>query len=165
MNPYPKVVSAAKSVLYGRKGEPYSFAGRKLYFVPGTRPIRLSYFNSPNLVNRYDALQIAWIDQHTKAGDVVLDVGAHAGSYSLVMAAKCGLSGRVIAFEPDPYARLTFMKNTALNPNLKPPLLESIACFDSDGQAVLYCGHGNANSSLATFRRKSGAGEQHKHCC
>jgi FkbM family methyltransferase len=155
VNLCPKVVNAAKSLLYGRKGEPYSFAGRKLYFVPGTRPIRLSHVNSPNAVNRYDALQIAWIDKHTKTGDIVLDIGAHAGCYSLIIAAKCGLSGRVIAFEPDPYARFAFMKNTALNPNLKSPVLESIACFDSDGQAVLYCGHGNANSSLARSSAKS----------
>ena len=37
-------------------------------------------------------------------GDVVIDVGAHSGQYTLQMAACCGFSARLIAFELDSHA-------------------------------------------------------------
>jgi FkbM family methyltransferase len=63
------------------------------------------------------------------------------------MAAKCGLRGHVVAFEPDPYAREILARNVALNPNLM-PVIESAACFAAVGEAVLFSRGGNAQSSL-----------------
>lgn len=76
------------------------------------------------------------------------DVGAHYGIYSLLMAARCGKSGHVAAFEPDPYAREILARNVSLNSGLKPPVIESAACFDEIGEAVLFSRGGNAQSSL-----------------
>ena len=106
--------------------------------MPGTRPIRLRYLHSTDSVNRYDAMQVQWLDVHLKEGDTAIDVGAHYGVYSLLMAAKCGKSGNVVAFEPDPYAREILAKNVTLNPNMKPPVIESAACSDEIGKAVLF---------------------------
>jgi len=141
-------VVGLKRALYGRRGEPYRFAGKTLRYLPGTRPIRLRYIHSSNSVNRYDAMQVIWLDRHLKEGDTAVDVGAHYGVYSLLMAAKCGQSGHVVAFEPDPYAREILARNVTLNPNLMPPVIESAACFDKIGQAVLFSRGGNAQSSL-----------------
>ena len=94
-----------KRVLYGRRGEPYRVEGHTLRYLPGTRPVRLRYSRSQNGVARYDALQVAWLSNHLTEGDIAVDIGAHYGIYSILMAAKCGHTGHVVAFEPDPYSR------------------------------------------------------------
>jgi FkbM family methyltransferase len=143
-----RFVVGLKRVLYGRRGEPYRFAGQTLRYLPGTRPIRLRYIHSKNWVNRYDALQVVWLGSHLREGDTAIDVGAHYGIYSILMAAKCGQRGHVVAFEPDPYAREVLARNIALNPALKPPVIESAACSDEIGEAILFSRGGNAQSSL-----------------
>lgn len=144
-----KPVTAVKRIVYGGRGEPYYFSGVTLRFVPGTRPVRLRYAKSNNAVNRYDALQIIWLDQHLKEGDTVIDIGAHCGAISALMAAKCGQTGKVVSFEPDPYARKILSRTFALNRSLKMPTVEPLGCWDVDGEATLYSDRGNARSALA----------------
>lgn len=141
-------VQRAKSVVYGAHGEPYRFAGQTLRFVPGTRPIRLKYANSPNVVNRHDASSILWMEQHLREGDTAIDVGACYGVYSLLMAAKCNASGQVIAFEPDPYARVVLRRNIALNPQIKVPTVEEAACAECDDTEIFFVNRGNSRSCL-----------------
>lgn len=144
-----KAVLATKKFLYGRWGEPYRIGERTLRFVPGTRPVRLRYVTSPNDVVRYDALQVQFLSSELTEGDTAIDIGAHSGVYSLIMALRCGRSGVVVAFEPDPYAREVLMQNIRLNPSVKPPLVEPFACSDGEGEAILYSGGaGTAQSSL-----------------
>jgi FkbM family methyltransferase len=143
------ITLALKEIIYRRRGEPYAVGRYTLRYAPGTRPVRLRYKGSDNDVVRYDALQIELFSRELSEGDVAIDVGAHAGQYSLIMAAMCGASGRVVAFEPDPYARQMLQRNLRLNPSLKTPRIESMAVSDAPGEAVLYSRGGNANSSLA----------------
>jgi FkbM family methyltransferase len=144
-----EIVLWLKRMLYGRRGERYRIDGHTLRYLPGTRPVRLRYVHSHDGVTRYDALQIAWLASHLKQGDFAIDVGACFGAYSILMAAKCGQSGRVVAFEPDPYACEVLEKNLDLNPNIRRPVVEACACSDSDGEATLFSRGGNAQSSLA----------------
>jgi FkbM family methyltransferase len=143
------LIEKTKNLIYAQRGEPYQVAGHTLHFVPGTRPVRVSYGNSDNSNVRYDALQVQTFSNELHEGDFAIDIGGHAGQYCLIMAAKCGLSGQVVTFEPDPYARKTLSKNLALNPQIKPPVLEPFAVSDKPGTAVLYSRGGNAQSSLA----------------
>jgi FkbM family methyltransferase len=140
---------ALKQIIYRRRGEPYVVGRHTLRYVPGTRPVRLRYKSSDNDVVRYDALQVELFAVELSEGDVAIDVGAHAGQYSLIMAAMCGANGQVVAFEPDPYARRALQRNLRLNPSIKTPGIESMAVSDAPGEAVLYSRGGNANSSLA----------------
>ncbi|SPF45877.1 hypothetical protein SBA1_610007 [Candidatus Sulfotelmatobacter kueseliae] len=144
-----QVVLGMKRALYGRRGEPYRIEGQTLRYLPGTRPVRLRYSNSQDPVSRYDALQVAWLTSHLREGDTAIDIGACFGAYTILMAAKCGQRGRVVAFEPDPYAREVLEKNLSLNPGIRRPLIESSACFDTIGEAVLFSAGGNTQSSLA----------------
>lgn len=48
-------------------------------------------------------------------GQVVADVGAYTGLYSIYAALKVGTEGQVIAFEPDPYNRIMLKRNLRLN--------------------------------------------------
>src|SRR5215469_4162539 len=100
-----QLVLRVKRLLYSKRGEPYRVAGRTLRYVPGTRPVRTRYAHSRSSNVRYDALQTLWLSTHLKEGDTALDIGAHSGVYTILMAAQCGHTGRVTAFEPDPYAR------------------------------------------------------------
>jgi len=123
--------------------------------MPGTRPVRLRYVNSSNDVNRYDALQVQLLAEHLREGDTAVDIGAHCGQCCILMAAMCGATGNVVAFEPDWHARERLMQNLALNPSLKEPTVEALAVSDSRGEAVLYSRGGNSLSSLA----RAGIGE------
>ena len=138
-----------KRALYGRRGEPYRIEGHTLRYLPGTRPVRLRYTRSRSGITRYDALQVLWLSAHLKEGDTAVDIGAHYGTYSILMAAKCGQTGNVVAFEPDPHARKVLSRNLALNPRIKQPTVEVCACSDAIGEATLFSRGGNSQSSLA----------------
>jgi FkbM family methyltransferase len=138
-----------KRALYGSRGEPYRIKGHTLRFVPGTRPVRMRYVRSQNSTARYDALQVVWLTNHLEEGDTAVDIGAHCGVYSILMAAKCGQTGHVVAFEPDPYSRELLAKNLGLNPRIKRPAVEVSACSDEIGEAILFSRGGNSQSSLA----------------
>lgn len=140
---------AAKGVLFGRRGEPYRIMGHTLRYMPETRPVRLRYAHSKNAVARYDALLMQLLASTLKEGDTAIDIGAHCGQYSILMAAMCGHTGRVVAFEPDPYARKTLLANLGLNPQLKLPVVEPLAVSERNGKALLYSRGGNSQSSLA----------------
>jgi FkbM family methyltransferase len=50
-----------------------------------------------------------------RAGDTVLDVGAHIGLFAIVLARWVGPAGRIVAFEPSPAARAALVDHLALN--------------------------------------------------
>jgi FkbM family methyltransferase len=50
----------------------------------------------------YEPFETALLKQHVRRGDVVLDLGANIGYYTLLFADLVGPEGRVFAFEPDP---------------------------------------------------------------
>src|ERR1700704_1785784 len=125
-----KLILACKRFLYRRHGEPYRIGGHTLRYEPGTRPVRTHYINSTNIVTRYDALQVQLLSKSLAEGDSAIDIGAHCGQYTILMAALCGQSGRVVAFEPDPYACKLLLKNLNLNPHIKKPVVETYAVSD-----------------------------------
>lgn len=143
-----QAVIRAKKLLYGRRGEPYEIAGHRLRYIPGSRPVRLRYANSAEWVARYDALEVAWLAANLTRGSFAVDIGAHNGSYTLLMAALCGTNGTVVAFEPDPYSRKVLLQNLGLNPAVNQAIVEPLACSDTDGEAILFSRGGNAQSSL-----------------
>lgn len=50
----------------------------------------------------YDYREIQFLERWLRPGDVFLDIGAHIGVYSLAASRMVGVSGVVIAIEPDP---------------------------------------------------------------
>jgi len=144
-----RLVLAAKRCVFAGRGEPFRVGSKTLRFVPGTRPVRLRYQTSDNSINRYDAMQLAWILNNLREGDIALDVGAHGGQCAIAMAERCGTTGTVIAFEPNPLARALLLRNINLNPSIKSPTVESFACSDTtDGITNLYQSGSSANSGL-----------------
>lgn len=69
-------------------------------------------------------------------GMIVLDVGAHAGFYSLVASKLVGPSGRVIAFEPSPRERERLRRHLAIN-RCRNVTVEPVALGEAAGEADL----------------------------
>jgi FkbM family methyltransferase len=77
------------------------------------------------------------IGKITKPGMQVLDVGAHAGYYTVIFASRVGETGQVIAFEPDPGNFELLRRNIHANrlPNV---VCEQAAVMSYEGEATLY---------------------------
>jgi len=72
-----------------------------------------------------------------KRGDVVLDIGAHIGYYTLMFAKLVGEEGRVFAFEPDPGNFALLQKNVEENAYRNVVLVPK-AVSDKTGNIRLY---------------------------
>jgi FkbM family methyltransferase len=144
-----RIVLIVRRFLYANRGEPYEFAGNFLRFTLGSRPIRTKYRNSNNANVRNDALQVELIADSLNSGDTAIDIGAHRGQYGVLMSSRCGHTGNVFCFEPDPEALEGLLANLALNPQIKPPTIVKAACSDTNGTTCFYTQGGNSQSSLA----------------
>ena len=61
---------------------------------------------------------LAWIDQYIQKDDIVYDIGANVGAYSLLMGKKIKAAngkGKVFAFEPESLNSASLNKNIVLN--------------------------------------------------
>ena len=78
-------------------------------------------------------------------GDIVVDVGAHIGEYSIIGSKKIGTSGQVICIEPLSYAIKWLKQNSQLN-NFSTYEIIECAVGSKNGVSQLY-----QNSSGGTF--------------
>lgn len=78
---------------YGRRGLPWHVNGEPLRIDPSLRHM-LPHDNEPAL--------FAYLRDHLRPGQVVLDLGAFLGTYAILEARRVGPAGRVVAFEPSP---------------------------------------------------------------
>lgn len=76
---------------------------------------------------------IQWIHEHIKAGDVVFDIGANIGAYSLVIDKHLNGNGRVYAFEPSFSTFAQLSRNVALNDASRTVYPMYIALSDTTG--------------------------------
>jgi FkbM family methyltransferase len=143
------VVLSAKRLLYGTRGEPITYGSHRLRYLPGSRPVRLKYADSPDIVARNDARQIQFFMDHARSGDVVFDIGGHYGEYAVLFAALVGDAGHVVSFEPDVDARPMLKANVELNKFTGRVRVEELAVFDSSTVQQFFTRNGNAQSSLA----------------
>lgn len=99
-------------------------------------------------LDRVDSLELSWnriyepqetrfFQKHLKDGQVVLDIGANIGYYTLIFSSKVGPSGRVISFEPEPENFQILSRNVSVN-GCKNVELVSKAVSDTAGKISLY---------------------------
>src|SRR5580698_7573656 len=72
-----------------------------------------------------------------KSGMTVVDIGAHAGLYSLIASKLVGDTGHVVSFEPSPRERGALMKLLKWN-RCRNVRVEPVALGETDGEATLY---------------------------
>lgn len=89
------------------------------------------------------------LEEFLNSGDVVIDVGANVGAYTMKAASLVGKTGTVVAVEPYPATANRILKNISLNRfnNIR----IRVACAsDKDGHATFYLKHGKPNSFTLT---------------
>jgi len=82
-----------------------------------------------------------------KMGEVVIDVGAHIGLYTVRSARAVGKGGLVIALEPDPETFALLNLNVNLNKSGDVVTLRR-AAYESDGTSILHRSVGSGGHSL-----------------
>ena len=82
-----------------------------------------------------------------KPGMTVVDIGAHIGYYTRLLADLVGPSGRVLAFEPNPENFSVLQKNMTL-PKYRHVELFNYAVGAEESMLPLYVSPGNSNHSL-----------------
>jgi len=117
------VISNAKSTFV-------SIQGNKMY-LDRKDSLDLSLHGS------YETLETEFVKQEVKKGDVVVDIGANIGYYSLILAKIVCNTGKVFAFEPAPDNYSILKKNVEIN-NYKNVVLENFAISDTNGEIELY---------------------------
>lgn len=85
----------------------------------------------------YEPEETAWYEANVRAGDVVIDVGANIGYFSLLFARATGPSGRVISYEPGPDLNQILRRNAAANDyaNIE---IRPVAIADRKGTMTYY---------------------------
>lgn len=86
-------------------------------------------------------------EQAVKPGDVVFDVGAHIGCFTLKAARKVGESGRVVSFEPSSENFKLLSLNVSSN-NYTNSKLFNVAVGAAPGTATLHLGNRRGTNSL-----------------
>lgn len=91
--------------------------------VPGVAPFRLvthekpDHFISKEIVRNgiWEPMETSVVVERLRPGDVLVDLGANIGYYTVVASLACGEKGRVWAFEPEPENYRLLIENVALN--------------------------------------------------
>jgi FkbM family methyltransferase len=91
----------------------------------------------------YEPLETEVVGREVSAGDVVVDIGAHIGYYTLMLARIVGPCGKVYAFEPDPENFTLLQRNVKENGYRNVVLLQK-AVSDRNGSATLYLSEDNS---------------------
>lgn len=90
----------------------------------------------------YEPLETALFMAIVKRGDVVIDIGANIGYYTLQFARLVGDEGKVFAFEPDPTNFATLKRNVEANGYRNVVLIQK-ACSSEAGRLKLFLSDDN----------------------
>lgn len=143
------VARFVKQIIFGQKGEPYTFQNTILRFLSGSRPIKLKYINSKSPVTRNEVLQIKYFSENFKPSDVLWDIGSHHGHYSIFGSSIVEGKNNIFSFEPDTAALSTQKKNIELNKFQDKIKVFNLAVSDKEGELKFKMLNGNSQSHIA----------------
>jgi FkbM family methyltransferase len=130
---------------------PYQGAAFRFYHQ-GSATERGALFNPD-----YNIEELDFLRAHVPVGGVFIDVGAHVGTYAMVLARHVGTSGKVIAVEPHPaaHARLAFNRTAS---GFAHVTLVAAAAGAVDGELLIETdGHNLGASHIVSEQPSTGA--------
>ncbi len=126
---YHKVRVTAKFMRSHLKQDAVEVHGYKIF---------LDAADTLNLSTRiFEEFEVKVVQKMIRKGDVVIDLGAHIGYYTLLFANLVGKTGRVIAFEPEPTNYELLEKNLKIN-GYKNVVLVNKAVSSKTGKNTLH---------------------------
>ncbi len=93
------------------------------------------WFRLELLTRRHEPETRQLLERLAQPGMVALDVGAHVGYYTRLLAERTGAEGRVIALEPNPATHQVLRRNTRKLPTVT---ALQLAAAEAEGSAELY---------------------------
>ena len=102
------IISIGRIIQSFSKSDFVEIEGRKI-FTRNNDGLALSIFKI------YEPNQTEVVKKYVHEGDTVIDIGAHVGYYTLLMAQLVGENGKVYSFEPDPANFQLLKKNVEIN--------------------------------------------------
>ena len=95
----------------------------------------------------YEKNETNFVKDSVNKGDLVIDIGANIGYYTLMFAKLVGDTGKIYAFEPDPKNFSILEKNIQVN-GYNNIILEKKAVSNKLGKSTLYMNENSAGSSM-----------------
>ncbi len=102
------IISIGRIIHSFSKSNFVEIEGRKM-FTQNNDGLALSIFKI------YEPNQTEIVKKYVRKGDIVIDIGAHVGYYTLLMAQLVGENGKVYSFEPDPVNFQLLKKSVEIN--------------------------------------------------
>ncbi len=102
------IISIGRIIHSFSKSDFVEIEGRKM-FTQNNDGLALSIFKI------YEPNQTEIVKKYVHKGDIVIDIGAHVGYYTLLMAQLVGENGKVYSFEPDPVNFQLLKKSVEIN--------------------------------------------------
>jgi len=99
----------------------------------------------------YEEFETNIVKKEITSGDVVIDIGANIGYYTLIFAKLVGNGGKVFAFEPDPTNFELLKKNVEIN-GFKNVILEQKALSNNPGKMMLSLNKENTAGHHLNFK-------------
>lgn len=101
----------------------------------------------------YEVEKTEFIRNHCKPGTTAIDIGAHLGIFSVILARLVGPQGKVYSFEPTPFTYQVLKKTIRINKLEKIVKAEQYAVSENNGETTFYVHDtseiSNANTSVA----------------
>ena len=85
----------------------------------------------------YEPIETELFKKEIKDGDIVVDIGANIGYFTLLMAKLVGINGKIISFEPEPSNFTLLNKNVIIN-NYQNVTLEKKGISDYNGRCKFF---------------------------
>jgi FkbM family methyltransferase len=99
---------------------------------------------------------VRWIEEYVRPGEVLYDIGANVGAYSLVAAKHCGGNVQVFSFEPSFSTYYELCKNVILNGCEKTIFPQLICLTDAPGMVLFNYASVEAGAALHAGAGASG---------
>jgi len=104
-----------------------------IFFIARPKFEDLARFLFSKIMAKWEPISIIKLNE----SDVIIDVGANVGYYTLQLSQYLGNTGKIISIEPDPETCDTLKKNCQLN-NLKNIIIHNCAISSKTGVITLY---------------------------